>query len=477
MKHSMYALIGLLLLVPAAAAADKGKPVAPAKRPSSSEVADLGTRKQGVDWPGFLGPTGDSKSPETGILHPWPDKGLRLVWKRDLGIGYGGPAISRGRLFQCDRQDDQARITCLRSETGEELWKFEYRTDYEDLYGYNNGPRCCPVVDGERVYMFGAEGMLHCLRVTDGSLVWKIDTAAKFGVIQNFFGVGSTPVVEGELLIVQIGGSPEESKQAPPGALDQVIPNGTGIVAFDKRTGEVRYQLADELASYASPVLATVGGRRWCLVFARGGLLGFNPTTGKEEFHYDWRAPILESVNAANPVVVGDKVFISETYGPGSSLLKFQPGGCEVIWKDEARQREKKMQTHWNTPLHLDGYLYASSGRHDYNAELRCIELATGAVQWSVPNLTRTSLTYADGHLLGLGEYGDLFLLRVNPEKYDLVSSLVIRDGKLEAGVPGEGDRPLLRNPFWAAPVLSHGLLYVRGDNRLFCLELIPEKR
>src|SRR5688500_14027139 len=160
----------------------------------AGEATSLATRTAGIAWQTFLGPGGDSKSPETGILTKWPAAGPKLVWQRPLGTSYGMPTISRGRLFQFDRFGDSARVYCLNAETGEELWKFEYPTNYEDLYGYNNGPRCSPVVDGNRVYSYGAEGMLHCLNAADGSLVWKLDTLREFGVIQNFFGVGSTPV-------------------------------------------------------------------------------------------------------------------------------------------------------------------------------------------------------------------------------------------------------------------------------------------
>src|SRR5262249_29695496 len=182
--------------------------------------------------------------------------------------------------------------------------------DYADFYGYNNGPRCFPVVDDDRVYTYGAEGMLHCLRVLDGKLLWKHDTKAEFGVVQNFFGVGSTPVVEGGLLIAQVGGSPPGSGGFP--SRDQKG-NGSGVVAFDKFTGKVRYRVTDELASYSVPTLATINGRRWCFVFARGGLIGMEPAGGKVDFHYPWRAKIVESVNASNPVVVDDRLFISET--------------------------------------------------------------------------------------------------------------------------------------------------------------------
>jgi outer membrane protein assembly factor BamB len=440
----------------------------------SGPPPDLWTRKAGSDWPRFLGPQGNSVSAEKGIIAPWPAEGLRVVWHKEVGTGYGMPAISRGRLFQFDRKDDKARLTCMKAETGEELWTFDYPTHYEDKYHYDNGPRCCPVVDDDRVYVYGAEGMLHCVKVADGSLVWKVDTVADFGVVQNFFGVGSTPVIEGDLLIAQVGGSPPGSDGAD---FMKLKGNNSGIVAFDKLTGKVKYQITDELASYAGPTLATIDGRRWGFVFARGGLVGFDPTNGKVDFHFPWRAPILECVNASNPVVVDDQVLISETYGPGAALLKVKPGAYDVVWSDaKRRERDKRMQCHWNTPVYHDGYLYGSSGRHDDNAELRCIELATGKVQWSEPDLNRTSLLMVDGHFICLGERGEVRLLKVNPEKYDEVSKMEVfpprKDGK-----PDTRAKPLLHSPCWAAPVLAHGLLYLRGKEHLVCLELIPEKK
>lgn len=438
------------------------------------EVKSIGTRSAGVDWPIFLGPTGDSKSTETGILTNWSEKPLRIVWQRKLGEGYGIGTTSKGRYFQADRVGKQARLVCLNAETGAELWKFEYPTDYVDMIGYDGGPRCSPIIDDDRVYMYGAEGMLHCLKMETGEVLWKIDTMKEFGVVQNFFGVGSSPVIEGPLLITMVGGSPPDSADL---SLDRVDGNGTAIVAFDKLTGKVVYKLSDELASYASLKLATIRDRRWCFAFCRGGLLGFDPTTGKQDFHYPWRAKILESVNASVPVVVGNEVFISETYGPGSSLLKVIPGDYQVVWADSVRKREKAMQTHWNTPIHVDGYIYGSSGRHTENAELRCIEWATGNVMWSEPRLTRTSLLHVDGHFISLGEYGQLQLIKVNPQKYELVAELLLKDQAVGPLLSGGTARPLLKYPAWAAPVLSHGLLYVRGEDRLVCLELIPEKK
>ena len=230
--------------------------------------------------------------------------------------------------------------------------------------------------------------------------------------------------------------------------------------------------IADELASYASLKLATIGERRWCFAFCRGGLVGFEPASGKVDFHYPWRAPILESVNASMPVVVGDEVLISETYGPGSSLLHVSPGKADVLWRDD-RRRDKAMQTHWNTPVYVEGYLYGSSGRHE-SAELRCIEWKTGKVLWNQPGMGRSSLLHVDGHFLCLGEFGQLWLLKVNPEKFEQVAAIDFADPAESQKLVGDG-QPVLTPPCWAAPIIAHGLVYLRGKDRLICLEMIPE--
>ena len=262
------------------------------------------------------------------------------------------------------------------------------------------------------------------------------------------------PVIEGDFLLVQVGGSPLASDRLDVSLLK---PNGTGLVAFDKYTGVVRYKVGNHLAGCASPVLATIGGRRGCLLFARSGLIGLDPATATGDFHYRWQARELQSVNASNPVVVGDRVFISETYGPGSALLQMKLGACEAVWSDKDRPCGKTMQCHWMTPIHVDSYLYGCSGRNSSDAELRCIELVTGKLVWSQRDLKRTSLLLVDGHFVCLAEDGVLRLLKVNPEKYHEVSQMT---------VPG------LQSQCWAAPILAHGLLYVRGRNQLTCLGL-----
>jgi len=422
---------------------------------------DLGTRKFGADWESFLGKNSNSYSPEKGIA-PWPASGPKILWGARMAEGYSMPAISRGRAFLFDQAKGTARLRCCNSENGKELWSFTYDSDYQDSYGYSNGPRCYPVVDGARVYILGPEGLLHCINISNGKVIWKINTVVDFNVIQNFFGVGSTPTIDGELLLVPVGGSPKGSDKND---FSQLKGNGSAVVAFNKYTGKIVYQFSNELASYSSPLIATIDNRKYGLHFARGGLIGFEPTTGKQDFFFPWRSRILESVNAATPVVVGNKIFISETYGPGSALLEVNKGAIKVLWDDETRGRDKAMLAHWNTPIHVDGFIYGSSGRHKSNAELRCIELNTGKVKWSVPELTRCSLLQVDGHFICQAEDGLLYLIKINPEKFEKVSV---------ASLSANGVS-LLQEPCWSAPVLSHGLLYVRGRNTLICIDLMQQ--
>jgi outer membrane protein assembly factor BamB len=412
------------------------------------------------DWPTFLGSLRDGSSPEKGIINPWPEKGLKKVWECELGIGYAPPVVAGGKLFHADRFDDNVRLTARDAATGKFLWKYEYPTEYVDRYSYEPGPRACPVVDGERVYLYGPDGVLCCVSVADGKEVWKVETKAKYFFHQNFFGAGSVPLIDGDLIIVPVGGS---VKGPRPVDFRDVKPNDTALVAFDKKTGAVKYATGDELASYSSPIIATIDGKRLGLYFARGGLMGFDPQTGKTAFHYKWRAKVEESVNASNPVVVGDKVLLTECYGPGSAFLDLKSGKPKEVWTDADKDAlDRSLACHWNTPIHVGGFVYGSSGRHTEDGDIRCVELATGDVKWQKKRTKRCSFSLVDGHLICLSEYGDLALIKPNAEKYQEVSRYEV---------------PELEYPCWAAPVVSNGLLYVRGKEKLLALELIPAKK
>ncbi len=295
-----------------------------------------GQSVDGADWPRFLGPTLNGKSAESPVLTRWPKAGPPRLWQVEIGEGYSAPSISAGRLFLFDRTGDSARLRAFDAASGNQLWRTSYETHYEDYYQYSVGPRASPLIDGDRVYTFGVEGRLRCQNVGTGTVLWELDTTERFGVVKNFFGVGSTPIIERDLIIVPIGGSVRGLPKIHSG---EVKGNGSGLVAFDKLTGEQRYSVSDELASYSSPVTATIDGRRWGFWFSRGGLLGFEPGSGKIEFHFPWKSKKLESVNAATPVMVDYTVFITESYGEGAALLRVGAGAPEVVWKDGRRNQ------------------------------------------------------------------------------------------------------------------------------------------
>jgi PQQ-like domain len=436
----------------------------------SSSVPSLWTRSKGEDWPRMLGPNSDSRSSETGILTDWSDGKLAIRWSQPTGIGYGNGVVSKGRLFQFDRFEDMERLTCLNAETGVELWRWESAVQYNDMYGYNNGPRSSPVVDNDRVYVYGVAGNFACIDVVQGRELWKTNLSEKFGVVQNFFGVGSSPCLFEDKVLVMVGGSPESSKRVPAGRLNFVEPNRSAMVALNKQTGAEQYRVGNYLASYSAPIIAKIQEQPWCVTLVREGLFIFDPRDGSKESFFPWRASILESVNAAWPIVDGNRIFISETYEKGAAYLEFDRKNLKPVWVDQQQQRNQAMRAHWATPILESGFLFGCSGRNEPDADLRCIRLDDATVKWTHRNHDRTTGLLVDGHLLILGEHGRLQLIRMNPDKYEPVTELDLGEMNAPDG------QPWLESPSWAPPVLAHGLLYLRGKNRLVCLELIPER-
>lgn len=452
-------------------------PSSPLPAAEPAPAADLSTR-EGEDWGTFLGPSGTGSSSLAGIASPWEANGPRVVWQAAIGEGYCAPAVAGGRAFLFDRVANRLRLRAVEAETGRPLWEAGREVLYTDSFGYDGGPRAQPVVAGHRVLTFGPDGRLECRAIIDGSLLWEVDTSATYHVVQNFFGVGTAPLVVGPLrvgaeertlVVVQVGGSREGANPAAPERLDLVKGLDSGLVAFDIVSGAEVWRATNQLASYSVPVLVTIGGRPLILAWMRDELVAVEPATGKLLDRFRWRSDELFSVVAASPVVSGDQVLLSECYGPGSVLLALENDSFREVRRDKPGARPRQaLKTHWNTPVLRDGYVYGSSGRNAGDAQLVCVNWATGVVGWSEGGLGRSSVTLVDDHLLILGEYGDLVLARATPEKYEEVS----RVRPLDAA----SGRELLAPPCWAAPVIARGLVFVRGTGRVVCLDLMPTR-
>jgi outer membrane protein assembly factor BamB len=418
------------------------------------------------DWTSFLGPTHDAISTETKLTRTLPPP---LIWEFAKGTSYTSPAIAGDRLLYLHRVGNEEILECLHAETGARNWQVRYPTDFEDRYGYNNGPRTSPVIDGDRAYSVGAQGQLHCLDLQSGKVIWKRDLDKEYRVPQDFFGRASTPLIEGPLLIVSVG-----------------APGGPCVVGYDKTTGAEVWRAGTEWgAGYASPVPAMVHGQRRVFVFAggeskppTGGLMSIDPSNGRVDFAFPFRSRTYESVNASCPVVFDNKVFVSASYRTGSALVEIRPDFTHRrLWTTQ------EFGLHFNTPIYRDGHLYGFDGRNEPDASLVCLDASNGKVVWrktaewtevltvqgqrvrQLVGTYRGSLMAVDGQFLCLGELGHLMWLDLTPKGYKEVSRAWL----------------FAARESWGLPVLSRGLLYVAQNTkdiangagpRLLCYDL-----
>lgn len=406
------------------------------------------------DWPRFLGPNHNATSSETGLLQTWAKGEPKIAWEFAKGAGHSCPSIVGNRLVLFHRIGEREAVDCLDAKSGAKHWRFEYAAPYRDRFGSGDGTRTSAVIDGGRVFVFGITGLLHCLDLANGTVVWKGDLAGEYEMKPNFFGHGSTPLVRGSRLIANIGGK------------DDVC-----CVALDAATGRELWRAKHEWgASYASPVPATIHGRECVLVFAggesrppTGGLLTIDAATGEVLNATPHRAEIAESVSASSPVFCPpNRVFVTESYGAGGAMIEIAPDfSARVAWRAE------KFGAYWMTPVVKDGCIYGFDGQQPRLVELVCYDIASGRELWRDElggKFGRGSLLAVDGAFLCLGEFGDLAWLELTPR-----------------GAAVKQHAKLFNAPeTWTLPALSDGLLYVcqneRGDGgtkaRVICYDL-----
>jgi outer membrane protein assembly factor BamB len=395
----------------------------------SVSVVVLTVAAHAGDWPQFLGPERNGVSSEAGLIATWPKEGPPLLWQREVGEGFSGPVVAGGALVVFHRRGNEEIVECLDAASGKQRWKFSYPTQYRDLLGKGDGPRSTPVIAGKQVFTLGAEGRLHCLELENGKKVWDRALSSEYQVRRGFFGVGTSPLAEGNLLLVNVGGK------------------GAGIVAFDQATGKEAWRATDHDASYASPVAATLDGVRYVFFFTREGLVGLDPRDGTVRFSKHFRSRSNESVNAATPLVLDGHVFVSACYGTGAGLFRVRPDGVDEVW-----QNDETLSNHYSTSVPGGAFLYGFDGRQEQGPRLRCVEWKTGKVRWTQEDFGCGSLVIADGRLIALTEAGDLVLIEATPEAY--------RE-KARAS--------LLAGPCRAQLALADGRLYARDSKKVVC--------
>ncbi|MBN1673082.1 MAG: PQQ-like beta-propeller repeat protein [Kiritimatiellae bacterium] len=379
----------------------------------------------GLDWPQWRGPNRDGISAETGWLASWPPA---LVWTQSVGMGYSSVAVSEGRVYThgwYDRSTDEDEVRCLDADTGAELWSYSYAHAYGNSY---RGPRATPTVDGNEVYTFSNLGQLKCFNKVTGALLWS----KTVNVGSPGYKLSGSPLIEGNLVILNAGGRG---------------------VAVDKNAPHDIVWTTSGTAGYSSPFAFTYNSQRTVVLFSGAGLYGVNPANGSTRFSYAWTS----TANAADPVIYGDKVFISTGYGQGCAMLQLGSGALSEVWSN------RDMENHFSTCVLRGDYLYGFDGKQgDTGAPLRCVDAREGTVKWSKTGFRTGSLLSADGKLIILGERGDLAVARVSSSSYDT-------EGRAQVTVIPNASA----QHWWTSPALSDGRIYCRSyQGTLACLSV-----
>jgi outer membrane protein assembly factor BamB len=384
------------------------------------------------DWPQYLGPSRNGIYAGPALADSWGANGPKAVWRKQVGQGFAGPAVVGNRVILFHRVGNEEVLESLDAATGNSMWRYAYPTGYRDDFGFDAGPRAVPVVADGVIYTFGAEGQLHAVDLAKGTRLWSEDTMKRFGVPKGFFGAAGSPLVEGGRVIANVGG------------------DKAGIVAFEAKTGKVLWTATDDDASYSSGVAATIGGRRLGVFLTRDSLVGLDPASGMVQFQRRWRARVAASVNAATPIIVGDEIFVSAQYGPGAGVLRVNGSQLTDVWTSD-----DVLSNHYATSVFYNGYLYGFHGRQEFGPSFRAVEFQTGTVKWSQEQFRAGSVLLAGDRLLITREGGELVLASASPQAFNPIARAQILQGVV---------RPY--------PALADGLLYVRNENTLACLDL-----
>ena len=389
-----------------------------------------------ADWPQWLGPHRDGSSSET--VAPWRET-PKVLWRHAVGEGNSSPVIADGRVFihAKVKDKDEEEVIALEATSGQLLWQTAHsRTPFKSLYG--NGPRATPAVSGNRLYTFGITGVLSCLETNSGQQLWAVDTLKQFGAQNLFFGMSCSPLVEENLVLVNVGGK------------------GASVVAFDKQTGNVAWKKLADGASYSSPIVFGDGKERQAVFLTQQALVSLNPGDGSLYWRFPLRDQLLES--STTPVHQDDFLVASSiTYGSVGLHLMAKDGKPDATeaWKDD------DLTCYFSTPVGVGQHLYVVTGAKpptfSPQATLHCIETKTGKKLWhkaKVGKYHASLLRTGNEKLLMLEEAGNLVLLDPDPKEYRELS------------------RSKICGETWAHPALANGRLYVRDNKELICLHL-----
>jgi outer membrane protein assembly factor BamB len=375
-------------------------------------------------WTDYRGPNRLGHYDQASILTTWPAAGLPRVWKQPVGGGYASFTAANGLAFTIEQRRENEVVAAYDVASGSERWTNAWPAAFREAMG-GDGPRSTPVWDDGRVYALGATGELRCLEAATGKVVWNKNILADNGARNLQWGMAGSPLIVDGKVIVTPGG-----------------PGGRSVVAYDKLSGQRAWTSLDDQASYASPVVVTVGGRCQLLVVTASRLVGLTVEDGKLLWEFPWVTHM--GINCTEPIVVGpNRVYLSSGYGHGAIVLELVPRGdgfeTRTVWANT------RMKNKFNAPVLYEGHIYGLD-----EGILACIDVATGDLKWKGGRYGYGQVLLASGHLIVLTEEGDVVLVRASPEKFQEVSRFTALSGKT-----------------WNNPAISDGLLLVRNETEM----------
>lgn len=369
------------------------------------------------DWPQYRGPGRNGISSEKGWRAQWPAEGPKTAWKAKVGLGFSSVVISQGRAATVGHDQGQDTVFCFDAATGKPLWKHSYAAELGDKY-FDGGTTGTPTFDGDRLYWLSRWGDLFCFESATGKIVWSKNITEETKAPVPTWGFSGAVLVQESLLILNVGEA------------------GTAV---DKASGKLVWKSGEKDAGYSTPLPLQRNGQ-WTVLLGNGESYGaVSLKTGEEKWRYRWLTEY--GVNASDPVVNGDQVFLSTGYGKGATLLNLASGKPEQVWKN------KLLRTQLNPSVLVDGHLYGVDGDTTTSATLKCLEFATGTEKWAQPNFGSGGVIVADGRLIALSGTGELMIAPASPTGFKPTARAQILGGKC-----------------WTAPVLANGFIYCRNS-------------
>ena len=377
------------------------------------------------DWPCLHGPDHNNISQEKGWLGTWPGEGPRQLWKASVGGGFSSVSVAAGRLYTMGVVAGRETVWCLDAASGAEIWKHSYLYLFKPQY-YEGGSSVTPTVDGDAAYSLGQAGELLCFEAATGNIRWSRHLAKDFGLGVPTWGFAGSPCVQGDLLILNAGS------------------RGTAV---EKASGKLAWNNGKGAAGYSTAVPFFMAGEKAAALFCAREVVGVEVKSGRVLWAYPWKTEY--DANIADPVLRDGRAFISSTYKSGSALVQFDPGPAREVW------RCKEMESHFNSAVLLDGFLYGVDGEAFKAAAFKCLDWQTGEVKWTYKGLGLGGVTAAEGRLIILGEKGELVVAPASPSGFEPVARAQVLGGKC-----------------WTSPVLCNGRIYCRNSKGdLICVD------